>query len=62
MTTPVTTRIRRGKVVAIPEQWRNRITTDKTLRARKSARLEKHLERRRRVEQEGKDFETVMKE
>lgn len=62
MTTPVTTRIRRGKIVAIPEQWRNRIPTDKTLRERKSARLEKRLERRRRVEQEGQDFETVMQE
>lgn len=62
MTTPVTTRIRRGKVVAIPEQWRNRIPTDRTMRARKSAQLVKRLDRRRRVEQEGKDFETVMQE
>ena len=44
-----TTRIRRGKVVGIPEEWQGKVCHPQTQRKRKVASLMKVVRRRRRL-------------
>ena len=43
------TRLRRGKVVEIPEKWLHNITTRTTIRERNDARIEVRTARKRRL-------------
>ena len=50
------TRIRRGKEVAIPEQWQCRVPTHGTYKDRKDARIVARASRKRRLRVE-RDFD-----
>lgn len=53
------TRTRRGKTVEIPPEWENRITTDRTKRARKKAAMVK-IEGRRKTIRRLKKTEEIL--
>jgi len=48
----VKTRIRRNKIVEIPEKWIGVVITDKTKRDRKIKAMDKVLSRRKRLKKE----------
>lgn len=50
------TRIRRGKVVDIPEEWLHVVTTRGTLKDRREARIMTRAERKKRLRHE-RDFD-----
>lgn len=57
------TRVRRGKVITIPEEWRGVFPTAKTMRGRQTARVEVRASRKRRLRAERNfDYSTQLTE
>jgi len=54
MRKPTTHRIRRGKLVEIPEQWRGQVPSNQTMLQRKAARIEVRSRKKRKLRIESK--------
>lgn len=52
MRKPNTHRVRRGKLVEIPEEWRGVVPSNQTMLQRKAARIEVRAKKKRRLRTE----------
>lgn len=55
MREPTTHRVRRGKLVMIPEQWRGQVPSNQTMLQRKTGRIEVRAGRKKRLRDAAKE-------